>query len=190
MGFDGSAKILLAAFGEESEMQQKITVDRNLSIVPTIPERSNALSVGTNELWAIAGLTDTSLNALSVGTNLSFRLFVSFEEQLDVRGWSVRPPLDSTEVERKKGDIAVETAEKSPLLALAGTLECDLSAIEPAPVPKMREVPQDPELAKHATTPLLALAGTLECDVPDIGKRHDEYIGDALLAELRGDHDE
>ena len=115
---------------------------------------------------------------------------MSFEEQLDVRGWSVRPSLDSTEEERKKGDIDVETAEKSPLLALAGTLECDLSAIEPAPVPKMREVPQDPELAKHATTPLLALAGTLECDVTDIGERHDDYIGDALLAELRGAHDE
>ena len=42
----------------------------------------------------------------------------------------------------------------SSLLALAGTVTCDLSAIEPAPVPKMREVPQDPELAKRATTPL------------------------------------
>ena len=190
---------------------QQITVDENLPIVPTIPERSNAPSVGSNELSDIAGLTDTSLNAPSVGsnelsdiagltdtslnapsvgTNLSFRLFVSFEEQLDVRGWPVRPSLDSTEEERKKGDIAVETAEKSPLLALAGKLECDLSAIEPAPVPKMKEVPQDPELAKHATTSLLALAGTLECDVTDIGERHDDYIGDALLAELRGAHDE
>ena len=38
--------------------------------------------------------------------------------------------------------------------------------------------------------PLLALAGTLECEVTDIGERHDDYIGDALLAELRGDNDE
>ena len=78
----------------------------------------------------------------------------------------------------------------SSLLALAGTVTCDLSAIEPAPVPKMREVPQDPELAKHATTPLLALAGTLECDVTDISERHDEYIVDTLLMELRGNEDD
>ena len=76
------------------------------------------------------------------------------------------------------------------LLALAGTLECDLADFEPAPVAELRVVPQDLELAKHAITPLLALAGTLECNVPDFGKRHDEYIGDALIAELRGDDDE
>ena len=80
--------------------------------------------------------------------------------------------------------------QTSPLLALAGTLECNLADIEPAPVAELRVVPRDPELAKHATTPLLALAGTLECNVPDFGKRHDEYIGDALIAELRGNNDE
>ncbi len=32
--------------------------------------------------------------------------------------------------------------------------------------------------------PLLALAGTLQSDVTDIGERHDDYIRDALLAEL------
>ena len=82
------------------------------------------------------------------------------------------------------------SVQTDSLLALAGTLECDLSAIEPAPVAELRVVPQDPELAKHATTPLLALAGTLECNVLDFGKRHDEYIGDALIAELRGEHDD
>ena len=35
-----------------------------------------------------------------------------------------------------------------------------------------------------------ALAGTLQSDVTDIGERHDDYIGDALLAELWGDEDE
>ena len=103
------------------------------------------------------------------------------------------PPQSSatTAAEKTEDEECLEeTRLADPLLALAGTVTCDLSAIEPAPVPKMREVPQDPELAKHATTPLLALAGTLECDVPDIGKRHDEYIGDALLAELRGGYDE
>ena len=80
--------------------------------------------------------------------------------------------------------------QTSPLLALAGTVKCNLADIEPAPVAELRVVPQDPELAKHATTPLLALIGTLECDVTDIGKRHDDYIGDALIAELRGNDDE
>ena len=191
---------------------QQITIDGNLSIVPTIPERSNAPSVGTNELWDIAGLTDTSLNAPSVGTNelwdiagltdtslnapsvgtnLSFRLFVSFEEQLDVRGWSVRPSLDSTEEERKKGDIAVETVEKSPLLALAGTVKCTLSEIELAPVPEIREIPPERRKpVKPGTSPLLALAGTLECNVTDISERHDEYLVDMLVAELRGNDDE
>ena len=34
--------------------------------------------------------------------------------------------------------------------------------------------------------PLLALAGTLECDEENISDRHDELIGDGLLAELSG----
>ena len=38
--------------------------------------------------------------------------------------------------------------------------------------------------------PLLSLAGTLECDEENISDRHDELIGDGLLAELRGDADE
>ena len=38
--------------------------------------------------------------------------------------------------------------------------------------------------------PLLALAGTVECEVTDIGERHDDYIGDTLLAELQEDNDE
>ena len=36
------------------------------------------------------------------------------------------------------------------------------------------------------TEPLLALAGTLECDEENISDRHDELIGDGLLAELSG----
>ena len=38
--------------------------------------------------------------------------------------------------------------------------------------------------------PLLALAGTLECDEENISDRHDELIGDGLLAELSGRADE
>jgi len=37
--------------------------------------------------------------------------------------------------------------------------------------------------------PLLALAGTLECDVTDVGERHDHYIGQSLLSEMRGNED-
>lgn len=35
-------------------------------------------------------------------------------------------------------------------------------------------------------TPLLALAGTLECDEENISDRHDELIGDGVLAALQG----
>jgi hypothetical protein len=34
--------------------------------------------------------------------------------------------------------------------------------------------------------PLLQLAGIVDSDVPDVGERHDEYIGQALYDELQG----
>ena len=76
------------------------------------------------------------------------------------------------------------------LLALAGTVKCNLSVIELAPRPRIwvKEGSLPPEI--RDSDPLLALIGTLECDVPNIGERHDEYIGDALIAELRGNDDE
>jgi hypothetical protein len=46
-----------------------------------------------------------------------------------------------------------------------------------------KTMPDDP-------APLLALAGTLEYEATDLSERHDEYIGKALLAEMRGDNDE
>ena len=84
-----------------------------------------------------------------------------------------------------------ETQETNPLLASAGTLQCDVTEIkrqfQNAKRPEIRVVEgtyaNDPD-------PLIALLGTLECDVTDIGERHDDYIGDALLAELWGDEDE
>ena len=121
-----------------------------------------------------------------ISINLPFQEPVPIADSLQAERQVMEPlGIPVLEDTLKTGERAEETQCTDPLLALAGTLECDLSAIELAPVPKMREVPQDPELAKHATTPLLALAGTLECDVTDIGKRHNEYIGDALIAELR-----
>ena len=88
-------------------------------------------------------------------------------------------------------DESEETQETDPLLALAGTLECDVAEtkkqLKTSVRPKVRVVKgayeDDPD-------PLIALLGTLECDVTDIGERHDDYIGDALLAELGGDEDE
>jgi len=82
-------------------------------------------------------------------------------------------------------------SDDSPLLALAGTLACDVTDIKEhysdSVRPKIRVVKGAHE---DNPDPLLALAGTLACDVTDIGERHDDYIGDALLAELWGDKDE
>ena len=82
------------------------------------------------------------------------------------------------------------SVQTDSLLALAGTLECTLSDIELAPRPRMwvTEGSLPPEI--RDSDPLLALIGTLECDVADISERHDDYIGDALIAELRGNDDE
>lgn len=76
------------------------------------------------------------------------------------------------------------------LLALAGKLECDVTDIEDTMSATMRETSTNQPQESEGTDSLLALAGTLECEVTDIGERHDDYIGDALLAELREGNDE
>ena len=84
-----------------------------------------------------------------------------------------------------------KTQHTDLLLALAGTLECDVAEIKKqlktSVRPKIRVVKGPYE---DHPDPLIALAGTLQSDVTDIGERHDDYIGDALLAELWGDEDE
>ena len=84
-----------------------------------------------------------------------------------------------------------KTQKTDPLLALAGTLECDVAEIKKqlkiSVRPKIRVVKGAYE---DHPDPLIALLGTLESDVTDLGERHDDYIGDALLAELWGDEDE
>ena len=47
---------------------------------------------------------------------------------------------------------------------------------------------EDSEKRKSSdkAAPLFTLAGTLECDEENISDRHDELIGDGLLAELWG----
>ena len=42
------------------------------------------------------------------------------------------------------------------------------------------------ETIEELSDPLLALAGTLTCGATNIGEKHDEYIGQALLKEMRG----
>lgn len=37
--------------------------------------------------------------------------------------------------------------------------------------------------------PLIQLAGTIESDVTDVSERHDEYLGQAILDEMRGGQD-
>ena len=92
---------------------------------------------------------------------------------------------------KKKNQVVFNKKETDPLLALAGTLELDVTKIKEhvknSIRPKIRVVKGKYE---DHPDPLIALAGTLQSDVTDIGERHDDYIGDALLAELWGDEDE
>ena len=77
-----------------------------------------------------------------------------------------------------------------PLLALAGTLECEIADIENTMPATIRKTNTNQFRETQDIDPLLALAGTLECEVTDISKHHDDYIGDALVAELQEDNDE
>ena len=77
-----------------------------------------------------------------------------------------------------------------PLLALAGTLECKIADIENTMPATIRKTDTNQSRETQGIDPLLALAGTLECEVTDISERHDDYIGDTLLAELRENNDE
>jgi hypothetical protein len=78
----------------------------------------------------------------------------------------------------------------NPLLALAGTLECKTMVTDDTMSAEIRETSADKSQEAPGIDPLLALAGTLECEETDIGERHDDYMGDTLLAELREDDDE
>ena len=70
-------------------------------------------------------------------------------------------------------------------------MECDVAEIKKqlktSVRPKIRVVKGPYE---DHPDPLIALVGTLESDVTDLGERHDDYIAEALLAELWGDEDE
>ena len=98
--------------------------------------------------------------------------------------------IANSETQKNTGLVRT-TEETDPQLALAGTLERDVrktkrqfkNSVRPTARVVKGAYADDPD-------PLIALLGTLECDVTDIGKRHDDYIGDALLAELWGDENE
>ena len=81
-----------------------------------------------------------------------------------------------------------KTQHPDPLLALAGTLKWDDIGVPDAVLPPEIRVVKGAH--EDNPDPLLALAGTLKSDVTDISERHDDYIRDALLAELWGDEDE
>ena len=91
----------------------------------------------------------------------------------------------------KKDHGEFNKKDTDPLLALIGTLECDVTEIRKhlknSVCPKIRVVKGPYE---DHPDPLTALLGTLESDVTDIGERHDDYIADALLAELRENNNE
>ena len=91
---------------------------------------------------------------------------------------------------KKKDQVVFNRKDTDPLLALVGTLECDVTEIKKhlkdSVHPKVRVVKG---AYKDDPDPLIALLGTLACNVTDIGERHDDYIGDALLAELWGTDD-
>ena len=88
----------------------------------------------------------------------------------------------------KKAQGAFNKKDADPLIALAGTLKWDDISVPDTPLPPEIRVVKGPY--EDHPDPLIALVGTLECDVTDIGERHDDYIADALLAELRGNNDE
>lgn len=125
--------------------------------------------------------------------NLSFGAYLPIAEQMKAIGEGV----DLSSVELTSGNIseneepAKETEDTDPLIALAGTIEYDVTEMK-----KQFKTSARPQarVVKGAyeddSDPLIALLGTLECDVTDIGERHDDYIGDTLLAELWGDEDE
>ena len=129
------------------------------------------------------------LYAVPSVTDLPFRAFVPIAEQMDVQGEWTDLSIELDDVLENE-EQSRETQVADPLLALAGTLECEMTDVDDTMPPEMRETNADESREAQVTDPLLKLAGTLECEVADIGERHDDYIGDVLLTELRGDKDE
>ena len=128
---------------------------------------------------------------IDLSSEIVFSAFVSIVEQMKTRGkWiylSSEITLDETLESEEKSR---EAQEINPLLALAGALVCELTDIHGTMPMEMQQTDADQSQEAQQPDPLLALAGTLRGSATDIGEHHDNYIGDVLLTELRGDKDE
>lgn len=129
------------------------------------------------------------LYSLPSVVNLTFRASVPIAEQLDTQGGWVDLSVELNDVLENE-EQTQETQGTDPLLGLVGTLECEMSNIDDMTPSEMRRTKADQAQEAQVSDPLLRLVGTLECEVTDIGERHDDYIGDSLLAELKRDNDE
>ena len=140
-------------------------------------------------------LTECSFQ-IPATVNFPFKPFIPIAEQIEALG--ERANLSSAELTsdeiQEHTDSIEEAQETDPLIALAGTLQCDLTDVEDRIKDALDALQAEIRVVEGAhkdhPDPLIALAGTLECDLTDIGERHDDYIAAALLAEIRGDNNE
>ena len=131
------------------------------------------------------------LYAVPSVANLPFRAFVPIAEQMRGQGEQLDLPseiaLDETS-ENEEQSREVQAAD--PLIALAGTLECEVTDIADTVPTEIQQTNVDRSQEAQGSDPLVALAGRLKSDATNISECHDDYIGDTLLAELQGDKDE
>ena len=132
------------------------------------------------------------LNTVPDGVNLPFSAYVPIVEQMQAFG--KRAALSSAELtlndRQDNTGGPKETQETDVLLALVETLKSDDISEPDIPIGTVVEVRVVKGAHEDNPDPLLALLGTLEANVTDIGERHDDYIGDALLTEGQGDNSE
>ena len=131
------------------------------------------------------------LYAVPSVANLPFRAFVPIAEQMRARGEQIdlSPEITLEDIPENE-EQSRETPDIDPLLALAGTLKCEVTDIDDTMPAEMQQTNIDQPEEVQRSDPLLALTGTLKGSATDISERHDDYIGDTLLAELQGDKDE
>ena len=145
------------------------------------------------ELRFVQMPTENCFYAIPSVANLPFGTYIPILEQMKAIGEEA--DLSSlghiSDDIPKSEELAWEMEDTAPLLALVGTLECDVRKVKKQFKHSVRPTTRVVTGAyEDDPDPVIALLGTLECDVTDIGERHDDYIGDALLAELWGDEDE
>ncbi|MYB66757.1 hypothetical protein F4X73_18895 [Candidatus Poribacteria bacterium] len=126
--------------------------------------------------------------------NKKLEVIDELQQHLSSMRGKLESPRESEDEKRDASNGDEETQETDPLIALAGTLKCEVTDIEDRIKDARDALQAEMRVVEGAykdhPDPLIALLGTLECDVTDIAERHDDYIAAALLAELRGDNDE